>query len=137
MLSLSVIFRKAQTKVLAAQRVKKEKEVEQNPFKKLLDIRDLLSLESIIPNLNVFDVVKEIENIMLRHNSELKLWYKKYSRGFERIKMEESFSMTIKQLWRFLRDCQVPSYNATLADFNRIFLQVCFFFSQFNSFSGA
>lgn len=31
--------------------------------------------------------------------------------------------MTLRQVWRFLRDCQVPSFDATVAQFNRIYNQ--------------
>ncbi len=42
---------------------------------------------------------------MLRNNSDLKNWYKLYARKVEAAKSEESFSMTLRQVWRFLRDC--------------------------------
>ena len=44
-----------------------KKEVEDNPFKKLIDINDLMELEQ-----NSEEVLKEVQNILLRHNSELK-----------------------------------------------------------------
>jgi len=31
--------------------------------------------------------------------------------------------MTLRQVWRFLRDCQIPSFDASLASFNRIYNQ--------------
>lgn len=31
--------------------------------------------------------------------------------------------MTLRQVWRFLRDCQVTSFEASLAQFNRIYNQ--------------
>ncbi|MFO0117854.1 MAG: hypothetical protein ACK521_09675 [bacterium] len=46
------------------------KEVEQNPFKKLIDISDLMDFEA-----NPVECEKECQNILLRHNSELKNWY--------------------------------------------------------------
>ncbi len=55
-------------KFVASSRVKKE--VEQNPFKTLIDISDLLEMEE-----NSKAVEKEVQNILLRHNSELKKWY--------------------------------------------------------------
>jgi hypothetical protein len=39
---------------------------------------------------------KEVQNIMLRNNSDLKAWYKLYSRKVEAQKSEESFSMTLR-----------------------------------------
>lgn len=77
-----------------------KKEVESNPFKKLLDISDLTEFEQ-----SPADVEKEIQNIMLRYNSDLKSWYRTYAKKIEATKSEESFSMTLRQVWRFLRDC--------------------------------
>ena len=68
-----------------------KKEVESNPFKKLLDISDLIQYEAA-PS----DVEKEVQNIMLRYNSELKSWYNKYARKIEATKSEESFAMTLR-----------------------------------------
>lgn len=67
------------------------KEVEANPFKKLIDITDLLDME-----LNPAEVEKECQNILLRHNSDLKQWYTTYSKKYEKISREESFSMTLR-----------------------------------------
>lgn len=106
----------AAAKIAAAQRAKKE--VEDNPYKKLIDISDLIEFES-----NPAECLKEVQNILLRHNSDLKQWYKVYSRKFDVVKSENSFSMTMKQLWRFLRDTNMISSNATIAQFNRIFNQ--------------
>ena len=93
-----------------------KKEVEENPFKKLIDISDLMELEQ-----NSEDTLKEVQNILLRHNSELKNWYRVYSRKIEAHKCEESFAMTLRQIWRFLRDTHMVSANSTLAQFNRIY----------------
>jgi hypothetical protein len=65
--------------------------VEQNPFKTLIDISDLIEFES-----NPTDVQKEVQNILLRHNSDLKQWYKVYARQIESQKSEESFAMTLR-----------------------------------------
>ena len=101
---------------MAANRAKKE--VEQNPFKTLIDISDLIEFES-----NPKEVEKEVQNTLLRNNSDLKSWYKHYSRKVEAQKSEESFSMTLRQVWRFLRDCQVIGPDATLAQFDRVYFQ--------------
>lgn len=93
-----------------------KKEVEDNPFKKLIDISDLMELEE-----NSEETLKEVQNILLRHNSELKNWYRIYSRKIEAHKCEESFAMTLRQIWRFLRDTQMISANSTIAQFNRIY----------------
>lgn len=57
----------------------------------------------------------------MRHNSELKQWYQTYSKKIEVTKREESFSMTLRQIWRFLRDCDITCPDATLAQFNRVY----------------
>jgi hypothetical protein len=93
-----------------------KKEVEANPYKKLIDISDLIEFET-----SPADVEKEVQNIMLRHNSDLKAWYRLYARKIEATKSEESFCLTLRQIWRFLRDCQVPGHDATLANFDRIY----------------
>ena len=48
---------------------------------------------------------KVCQNILLMHNSDLKSWYRHYAKKVEAQKSEESFSMTLRQVWRFLRDC--------------------------------
>ena len=60
---------------------------------------------------------------MLRNNSDLKSWYKLYARKVEASKSEESFSMTLRQVWRFLRDCQITGPDCTLAAFDRLYSQ--------------
>ena len=103
-------------KVIAANRIKKEVEV--NPFKTLIDISDLAELEA-----NPAEVEKEIENILLRFNSDIKKWYKVYSKKVEQVKSEESFALTLRQVWRFFRDTQIISSDSTLAIINRVFNQ--------------
>ena len=92
------------------------REVEDNPYKKLLDISDLMELEG-----NPEEVLKEVQNVLLRHNSELKSWYRDYSRKIEATKSEESFAMSLRQVWRFLRDTHMVSATSTLAQFNRLY----------------
>lgn len=95
---------------------KSRREVEDNPYKKLIDISDLMELEG-----NPDEVLKEVQNVLLRHNSELKSWYRDYSRKIEATKSEESFAMSLRQVWRFLRDTHLVSANSTLAQFNRLY----------------
>lgn len=103
-------------KVVAANRVKKEVEV--NPFKTLIDITDLVELET-----NSAEVEKEIQNILLRYNSDIKKWYKIYSKKVEAVKSEESFALTLRQVWRFFRDAKIISSESTLAIIDRVFNQ--------------
>ena len=60
---------------------------------------------------------------MLRHNSDLKNWYKLYAKKIEATKSEESFSMTLRQVWRLLRDCHVVAADCSLAQFDRVYNQ--------------
>lgn len=103
-------------KVIAANRIKKE--VESNPFKTLIDISDLVELEK-----NPAEVEKEIQNTLLRYNSDIKKWYKYYSKKVEAVKSEESFALTLRQVWRFFRDTQIVSSDSTLAIIDRVFNQ--------------
>lgn len=93
-----------------------KKEVEENPFKKLIDISDIMEIEN-----NSEEVLKEVQNCMLRHNSELKQWYRVYSRKIECIKNEDSFAMTLRQVWRFMRDTHLVGAGSTLAMFDRLY----------------
>ena len=72
---------------------------------------------------NPADVEKECQNILLRHNTELKGWYKLYAKKVEAVKSEESFSMTLRQVWRLLRDSEIVSSECTLAQFDRVYNQ--------------
>ena len=94
------------------------KEVEANPFKILIDISDLAELES-----NPAEVEKEVQNILLRYNSDIKKWYKTYSKKVEAVKSEESFALSLRQVWRFFRDTQIISSDSTLAIIDRVFNQ--------------
>jgi hypothetical protein len=69
------------------------------------------------------DTLKEIQNILLRNNSEMKSWYKVYSRKVEVHKCDESFAMTLKQFWRFMRDTHLVTPNSTISHFNRLYNQ--------------
>jgi hypothetical protein len=103
-------------KVIAASRIKKE--VEGNPFKTLIDITDLVELET-----NSAEVEKEVQNILLRYNSDIKKWYKFYSKKVEAVKSEESFALTLRQIWRFFRDTQIISSDSTFSIIDRVFNQ--------------
>jgi len=100
-----------------------KREVEQNPFKTLLDITDLIEMEGQSATGGPKEIEKEVQNIMLRANSDLKNWYKIYARKVEAQKSEESFSMTLRQVWRFMRDCQIIGPDCTIAQFDRVYCQ--------------
>jgi len=94
-----------------------KKLIEMNPYKGLIDISDLLELEA-----DELRAEKEVQNVLLKYNSDLKSWYLQYSTQVEPEEREESFTMTSRQLWRFLRDCQILSYRMTVAQVNRLFI---------------
>jgi hypothetical protein len=141
-------------KNVVSNRVAKESEF--NPYKVLLDITDLIECE---PEIEAS--LREIENTMLRVNSEIKIWYKMYvnkefakdrdgdkshnskiEKGSSHLLTDENrrgtitsqpfnipdtfnndlgYALEIKELWRFLRDCNITSSEFTLATFNRLF----------------
>ena len=49
--------------------------MEQNPFKTLLDITDLIEMEGPSATGGPKEIEKEVQNIMLRANSDLKNWW--------------------------------------------------------------
>ena len=57
---------------------KGSREIEENPFKRLIDIEDLLQNEG-----NPAQVSKEVQNIMLRHITKLKKWFREYQAKYE------------------------------------------------------
>jgi hypothetical protein len=137
------------------------RESEMNHYRTLLDISDLIESE---PDLD--SSIREIENTLLRYNSEIRIWYKMYANKeflketnktnddhSQSSKLESNkgimfteekekkvsqtsppqvisesiynndlgFAMEMKELWRFIRDCNLTSVDFTLAQFNRIF----------------
>ena len=124
------------------------KESEQNPFKTLLDITDILETE---PELE--SSLRDVENILLRHLSEMKVWYRYYTNK-ESINtdMNDShiketinnrllllasdkeiepaidnndigFAMELKDVWKFMRESNILSIDFTLASFNRLYFR--------------
>lgn len=119
------------------------KESEQNPFKTLLDITDIIETE---PDLESGQ--RDVENILLRYLSDMKAWYRYYScrdglpseidnsqnrdpssKFLNKDKEEEvildnndiGFAMEMKDLWKFMRDSNMISIDFSLASFNRIY----------------
>jgi hypothetical protein len=95
-----------------------KRRVEKNPYADLLDISDLLQLEN-----DPAKTEREVQKILLKHNSQIKEWYARYSEKAEAAQKEETFTMTASQLWRFLRDGEVTSYKVSLASINRLFFK--------------
>eukprot|EP00742_Colponemidia_sp_Colp-10_P002729 GILJ01002919.1.p1 GENE.GILJ01002919.1~~GILJ01002919.1.p1 ORF type:complete len:820 (+),score=104.32 GILJ01002919.1:264-2462(+) len=80
-----------------------------------LDITDLLELEK-----DPSQCVKDMQNVLLRYNSDIRVWYKYYSNASSN---ESAFSMKMKDLWRFVRDCRVLTPNVSLAAIDRMFVR--------------
>jgi hypothetical protein len=55
------------------------------------EINDLMEFEE-----NGVDTLKEVHNVLLRFNSELKAWYRDYYIKIEVSKSEESFAMNLR-----------------------------------------
>jgi len=104
------------TTVISTQRARKD--VENNPMITLLDLNDLLLLDN-----KAKETREEICKLILRKVTDLKKWYKLYSRNYEVIDYEEGFAMTLYQLWRFFRDCQLINQKCTIAKFDRAYFQ--------------
>ena len=127
------------------------KESEQNPFKTLLDITDLIETEPELER-----GLKDVENILLRYLSDMKIWYRFYTNkdsnsnetDNSNIKEKEAinnknanqvndkslnesvldnndigFAMEMKDIWRFIRDSNILSLEFSLASFNRIYFR--------------
>lgn len=123
------------------------KESEQNPFRTLLDIADIIETEPEMEN-----CLKDVENTLLRYLSEIKLWYRIYTNkdvnnledtshqkdnnnqksnhATTEIKDETildnndiGFAMELKDLWKFIRDSNILSIDFSLANFNRIYFR--------------
>jgi hypothetical protein len=132
------------------------KESEFNPYHILIDISDMIEVDPDIET-----NLKEIENILLRYNSDIRLWYKMYANKEylkDHVKDDQShsskmesgklltypdekrtsvhltpvisesiynndlgFAMEMRDLWRFLRDCNLINADFTLAMFDRLF----------------
>lgn len=70
--SVNILNTLTQTKQIVSNRVLKESEY--NIFKTLIDLTDIIECEPEVEN-----GLKEVENILLRHLSEMKSWYRFYT----------------------------------------------------------
>jgi hypothetical protein len=66
--------------------------------------------------INGEETSKEVQNILLRHNSEMKSWYIEYTRNIEATNSKESFAMTFKQVWRLIRDTLIISETSKIVN---------------------
>lgn len=122
---------KLQSKYYATERARFE--VEGNPYDAMIDVSDIICLEQL-ENLSqptaVLEYVRKYERIpsainklLLQHNTQLKRWYKHYSREIDCPQMEEGFVLVSSQLWRLFRDAKAPCLNFSLAEFDRVYAQ--------------
>ena len=61
--------------------------------------------------------------MLLRHNSDLKKWYRYYSslKVEDKYESENSFALNLYKFWKMLRDVRVLNPKISLAVINRIF----------------
>ena len=108
---------KPSTKNLEITNLTRKEELIINPYESLINIYDLYGHDE-----DSRGPVKDIQNLLLRHNSDLKQWYKVYV-SKQHDDMEESFALTSKSFWKMLKDCGVLSPKVTIPAFNRLYLQ--------------
>ena len=95
----------------------RKEDLEINPYESLISIYDLYNIDE-----DSRGPIKDVQNLLLRYNSDLKLWYKAYI-SKQNDDMEESFALTSKSFWKMLKDCGVLSSKVTIASFNRLYLK--------------
>ena len=93
--------------------------VEKNPYIHYIDLSDMLF---DLPELQRNRLRKRVLALLLRNNSQLHMWYRKYRPKPEE-QTEECFSMTCRQLWQFIKDAKIMNPHLTLASFNRCFVK--------------
>jgi len=85
-----------------------------------------LNLDDLFPNMTIKQrerEANEVNNTLLRFNSEYKAIYAYYSK-LHANQSHESFTMKMSQLWQFCKDCKLPTPTLPLADINRIFQKI-------------
>ena len=80
-----------------------------------LDIDDLLSTVT-----DREEELRQIVNVLLRKNSELQAWYKKYASMCT--DDDSRFTMSLNEFWKFVEACNIPCPHVTLAVIDRMFL---------------
>ena len=72
---------------------------------------------------DIVRIQRDVQNMLLRHNSSLKAWYKLYSNKFTNTLGEDAFAMDLTIYWKFIQDAKILNSNTTLASINRLFGQ--------------
>lgn len=75
----------------------------------MIDINDLT--ENV--NDDVQRIHRDAQNMLLRHNSLLKQWYKLYSNKFENSLGENAFAMDLSTYWKFIKEAKVCDSEVT------------------------
>jgi len=82
-----------------------------------------LNIDDLFPNITEKQkerAINEVNNTLLRFNSEYKAIYAYYSKLHAK-QSTETFTMRMSQLWQFCKDCKLPSPRLPIAVINRIF----------------
>ncbi|KAL4464624.1 hypothetical protein ABPG74_011185 [Tetrahymena malaccensis] len=105
--------------VNSSQQMVKKKEIEMNPYIYLVDFFDMTQgIEE-----GVLQIHQNIQTMLLRHNSDLRNWYKIYSNNHENTIGEDAFSMDMLAFWKMMKEAKVTDQTVTLASINRLFYQ--------------
>ena len=65
----------------------------------------------------------KVQNLLLRQNTNLRNWYKTYSPHADEKHPEDSFSMTTRHFWKFIREARILNSSLSIATFNRLFVK--------------
>lgn len=100
--------------------------IEINPFYKTMNITDLLKdLNENLTNL----IMKNVTNMLLRHNPAMKKYYKSYASlrlvndGEESFENEIHFAMTLRKFWKMIKDIKILNPKISLGSINRTLLR--------------
>ncbi|KAL4483811.1 hypothetical protein ABPG72_006186 [Tetrahymena utriculariae] len=98
------------------QKEDEQKQLQENPYNTLLDYSDL--------DINFQDAQaahKNLNTVLLRHNSNFIQWYKECSQRYESTLGEKSFTMDMQQIWKFLKEIKIFGGCVTQSSINRLF----------------
>jgi hypothetical protein len=82
----------------------------------MIDVQDIFCDEK-----DSIQIHKDIKNLLLRYNSDLRSWYRFYN-SKQHDDLEETFALTNKFFWKLLRDTRILNPKSSLASINRLIL---------------
>ncbi len=91
-------------------------DAENNPYDSMIDVQDIFCDEK-----DCIQIHKDIKNLLLRYNSDLRSWYRFYN-SKQHDDIEETFALTNKFFWKMLRDTRILNPKSSLASVNRLIL---------------